>query len=50
MDSLNIVINILSYEEIQEFLNTKEEEYKDDNGETIDHEFLNIVKDRYITD
>ena len=29
--------NILSYDEIQEYFNTKEEEYKDDNGETIDH-------------
>jgi GTPase SAR1 family protein len=42
--------NILSYDEIQEYFNTKEEEYKDDNGETIDHEFLSITKDRYITD
>jgi len=42
--------NILSYEEIQEYFNTKEEEYKDDDGKPIDHEFLNIVKDRYITD
>jgi hypothetical protein len=42
--------NILSYEEIQEYYSKKEEEYKDDNGETIDHEFLSIAKDRYITD
>jgi hypothetical protein len=42
--------NLLSYEEIQEYFNTKEEEYKDDDGKPIDHDFLNIVKDRYITD
>ncbi len=48
---MNTVIkNILSYEEIQEYFNTKEEEYKEDDGKPIDHEFLNIVKDRYITD
>jgi hypothetical protein len=27
--------NMLSYEEIQEYFNTKEGEYKDDNGETV---------------
>ena len=50
MDSLNTVKKILSYEEIQEYYNKKKEEYKDDNGETIYHDFLCIVKDRYITD
>ncbi len=28
----------------------KEEEYKDDDGETIDRDFLCFVKDKYITD
>ena len=42
--------NVLSYEEIQEHYNKKEEEYKDDDGETIDRDFLCLVKDKYITD
>ena len=35
--------NILSYQEIQKYYNEKDEEYQDEDGETIDEEFLNLA-------